>query len=94
MNGAEHLRAALAALGYIVSGDKVNTIIGSKVGEEIQFRRGDTKSAFQVSGDTDNLSAIGRKYAEVGVRAWASKSRFTVLDNDGVNMTLVNRRSF
>jgi hypothetical protein len=53
MNISENLVAALKALGYAVSGDKTHTIIGSKVGEEIRFRRGDTTSAFQVTGDTD-----------------------------------------
>jgi len=91
MNNAENLGAALAALGYVVSGDKMHTIIGSKDREEIRFRRGDRQSAFQVTGDSNNLAAIGRKYAEVGVRAWTKRSQFSVLDNDGVEMTLVRR---
>jgi hypothetical protein len=91
MNNAATLGAALAALGYTVLGDKTHTIIGSKQGEEIRFRRGDSSSAFQVTGDTDHLAAIGRKYGEVGVRAWARVNKFSVLDNEGDEMTIVRR---
>ena len=88
MNNADNLGAALAALGCIVYKEGV-CLRATKGTDTIIFRRYDKQSAFNVSGDTDYLSAIGRKYAEVGVRAWAKRSQFNVLDNDGVQMTLV-----
>lgn len=93
MNNADNLGAALAALGYTVTKDGLS-LRAEKGQDVINFRRYDKASAFNASGDTDNLSAIGRKYAEVGVRAWAKRSQFNILDNDGVQMTLVNRRAF
>ena len=92
MNHADNLGAALAALGYNTTIHKSGlSIIAEKKDETIAFNRYDKNSAFSASGDTDYLSAIGRKYAEVGVRAWAKRSQFNVLDNDGVQMTLVRR---
>lgn len=92
MNNADHLAAALKALGYTVN------MSGSSIGayregeRAVTFSRG-YDGAFSASGNTGNLAAIGRKYAETGVRAWAQKNRFSVMENDGVSMTL-GRRSF
>jgi hypothetical protein len=93
MNNADNLGAALAALGYTVEKEGFS-LRATKGTDVINFRRYAKTDTFNASGDTDYLSAIGRKYAEVGVRAWASRSKFSILDNDGVNMTLVNRGAF
>lgn len=92
MNIAENLGAALAALGWKANVTN-HTITADKDGRTIEFTRYDKSDAFSVRGDTSSLAAISRKYAEVGVRAWATKNRFNVAETDGVEMTLV-RRSF
>lgn len=91
MNNADNLGAALAALGYKVTRHSGNDISAETDSAQLRFTRYAKDEAFKVSGDTDYLSAIGRKYAEVGVRQWAKRSQFNVLDNDGVEMTLVRR---
>jgi hypothetical protein len=93
MNNADNLGAALAALGWTVTKEGLN-VYATKDANVLTFSRYDKNAAFAVRGDTDYLSAIGRKYAETGVRSWAKRSHFSILDNDGVNMTLVNRRAF
>jgi hypothetical protein len=90
---SDNLVAALKALGYAVTLKGSNDISAETDSAQLRFTRYAKDEAFKVSGDTDYLSAIGRKYAEVGVRNWAKRSQFNVLDNDGVQMTLVNRRS-
>jgi len=81
---------ALYALGYQVqTGIGETTIRGTKRGEEIVFTKGAT---YSVSGSTENLAAISRKYAEIGVRQFAQRRGFSVTENDGIKMTLVNRR--
>jgi hypothetical protein len=90
MNNVFNLGAALAALGYTVSAEGLS-LRAEKGQDVINFRRYDKADAFNASGDTDNLPAIGRKYAEAGVRSWAIRNKFSILDNDGVNMTLVRR---
>jgi len=93
MNIEVNLVAALKALGYAVTiHEGGNKIAASHAnGDALIFNRYQKTAAFNVNGDTDNLSAIGRKYAEVGVRTWAKRGNFNVLDNDGVEMTLVRR---
>lgn len=90
MNNAEHLGAALAALGYRVE-KSGTTIYGVKDNESIVFTK--SGDAYAASGTTRNLSTIGRKYAEIGVRNWAKSKGYTIAQNDGVKMTL-NRRSY
>ncbi len=94
MNNADNLGAALAALGYTIAHKGDLAVIAEKGGDRIEFSRYGKTGAFSVRRGVSDLPAIGRKYAEVGVRAWASRNRFTVTENDGVNMTLVNRRAF
>jgi len=92
MNNSETLGAALAALGWTVTKDDFN-VYAEKGNDTISFVRYDRQSAFTVSGDTGHLAAIGRKYAEQGVRSWASRNKFSVLDSTEDEMTIV-RRSF
>ena len=93
MNNGETLGAALAALGWTITKNGFN-VYAEKGDEAISFSRYDAMSPFTASGDTFRLAEIGRKYAEVGVRRWASQKGFGITENDGVNMTIVNRRAF
>jgi len=93
LNNADHLGAALAALGWKVTKENLN-VYAEKGNDVLSFQRYDRQSAFSVSGNTEHLPSIGRKYAEVGVKSWASRNQFAVLENDGVNMTLVNRGTY
>lgn len=95
MNNADNLEAALKALGYTVNRNKTDYFMSAHNGTSaIEFTRSDLSAAFAARGDTAGLSAIGKKYAEVGVRNWASKRGFNITENDGTQMTLVNRRTF
>lgn len=91
MNNADTLGAALAALGWTVKKDGFN-VYAEKGDEAISFSRYDSVSPFSATGDTFRLAEIGRKYAETSARRWASQRGFGITENDGVNMTLVNRR--
>ena len=95
MNNDVTLIAALKALGYAVTIHEAGNKIAASHSDyqPIIFSRYQKTAAFNVSYGGENLPAIGRKYAEVGVRTWAKRSQFSVLENDGVQMTLVNRRA-
>ena len=94
MNNANHLGAALAALGYTVEKSE-NRIIGRDKGSTVDFFRSSENDSFRTyNRNADVLAAVGRKYAETGVRAWAAKRNFSVMDNDGVTMTLKQRGAY
>jgi len=62
LNNSDTLAAALVALGWRVSKDAFN-VYAEKGNESLSFTRYDRQSAFNVSGDTEHLSAIGSKIA-------------------------------
>lgn len=94
LRDADKLTEALKALGFEVRSDDVNSIRGLHAdGTRIAFSRYSRGDTFNVDGDTDHLVAISRKYAEVGVRAWAKRSGYSIVENDGQKIRLVNRRS-
>ena len=69
-----------------------NRIIGTKGRDEIMFDRRREAEAFSVLGDRIDLPAIARKYAEIGVVDWARLRGYGIVENDGVTISLVNRR--
>lgn len=93
MTDAARIAEALAALGYTNIDGKLNVVSGRIGAEGMLFTRRQEGAAFQTTNlDADRLKAIQRKYAEIGVRAWAKRSGYSVTENDGRSMTLINRR--
>jgi len=77
------------ALGYTVTNEG-NRITGHINGAStIVFRlQGET---FAATGATANLSTIGKKYAEIGVRNYARRKGYSV-QMEGAKITLTARR--
>jgi hypothetical protein len=88
MTVGDHIASAMRALGYTVNNDGA-VITGEKAGRRIVFRQG--SPAYTVQGDTSDLAAITRGYAETGVRAFAKKRGYTV-EKAGSKLVLTNRR--
>ena len=89
LDNGERLKAALHDLGYTVDENEDGDIFAMREGMRTVFEKGAT---YSVRGYTTGLQEISRKYAEVGVREWAKRRGFSVTENDGTRMTLVNRR--
>lgn len=83
------LSDSLKRHGYEVT-ERGGVLVGTKRGSRIVFER--VGSAYMASGDTGELSSIARGYAEIGVRDFAKRRGFAVVESDGRAMTLVNRR--
>jgi len=86
---ASRLTTALKQLGIAVGKGSNDLFIDSAVGS---FQRRSTEDAFTFSGTQDQLSPIGRKYAEATAREWAIRNGMGVVANDGIKMTLQKRR--
>ena len=83
---------AMKAMGYDVDRvDDDRVIVGRAGNQRLTFTRGSAEG-YRASGYTTDLPAVSKKYAEIGVRAWAKKRGYSILDNDGTKITLVNRR--
>lgn len=81
---------ALKGIGYTVEDTDDNMVVGEMGSRRIRFSSG--RDGFYASGDTRDLGKISKKYAEIGVRAWAKRAGYSITENDGTNVTLVNRR--
>ena len=82
---------ALKGSGYTLLSSADDSLVVAEMGSRrIRFNEG--TDGFYASGDTRDLGAISKKYAEIGVRNWARRNGYSVTDNDGTNMVLVNRR--
>lgn len=99
MTDAQRIADGLAALGWTASNTlrdgEIVGVRGMRGRDEIEFTRGRAGGAFVTrSTDTDRINAVQRKYAEIGVRAWAKRAGYSVAgaENDGRKLTLVNRR--
>ena len=83
------LKDALKRHGFEVN-ESGGYLVGSKRGVRMVFEK--VGSAYMVSGDTTELSAVSRSYAEIGVRNFAKRMGYSVVESDGRAMTLVSRR--
>lgn len=93
MTDAARIAEAMTALGYSKIDGKLNTVSGRIGAEGMLFTRRQEGAPFQTTNlDADRLKAIQRKYAEIGVRAWARRSGYAVTESDGRSLTLINRR--
>lgn len=97
ITNGDNLITALKELGYDVTTGTVQLkdIIGLNGARRINFYKNGS-AAYAVRGDTTDLPIITRKYSEVGVRSWARRRGFSVVDqtenNGQVQIRLVNRR--
>jgi hypothetical protein len=97
LKDGERLMEALAQAGYnptkVTNSDgSLLEIFGVSAGKRMRFYRNSTTEVFSVSGDTQDITTINRRYAEIGVRAWATKNGFQVTEKSGNKITMVNRR--
>jgi len=72
-------------------GRESGRVFGEKDGRKIIFEK-TRGGAYEAFGSMRELASICRKYAEIGVLAFAKRKGYGVVDNDGTNMVLVNRR--
>lgn len=96
MTDTERLAESLRALGFEVK-VAANMVTGTAAGKSIRYEM--VGGAYSIPrlgsyGVTkDDMSNVGRKYAELGVRAFARSRGFSVTESTDRSMTLVNRRS-
>ena len=83
------LADALREIGYtvVVRGDVISGTNGRK---QIVFQK--SGNVYAVSGDTQDLISIQRKYAEIGIRQWSRQRGYGIQSNNGKKIVLVNRR--
>lgn len=89
---AGNLALAMRGLGYGVDVETECDVSGTLNGRRVAFSRYDAESAFEVGSITKAVTEISRKYAEIGVRAWAKRRSMAVVENTGSRMKLINRR--
>ena len=58
------------------------------------FSRRNSNEGFGAQGETTRLSEIGRKYAELSIRAYAQRKGLSIVSNDGKRIEMVNRRVY
>lgn len=92
LKNVEHVVEAARQLGLNVT--QYDSALEIQVGG-LRLNRWRVEDAFSASGDTSQLLTLSKKYAEVGVRAYAKKRGFAVTnftEQDGqVQLTLVKR---
>lgn len=82
---------ALKGIGYTLLSSADDSLIVAEMGSRrIRFSEG--RDGYFASGDTRDLGKVSKKYAEIGVRAWAKRAGYSITENDGTNMVLINRR--
>ena len=90
MTDRERIKDAMKALKFRVR-ENGDFIFGtSPSGLELSFRRAGT--SYSYDGNDQSLPIIARKYAEIGVREFARRRGFSVIDANSKQLTLVNRR--
>ena len=93
LTDAEHLGAALDALGYAVE-SRGESIIGTREGRSITFSKG-YGGAYTVARGTQGLTEITMEYAKVGVKSWAKSRGYAIqsFDEKTSEFVFVNRRA-
>src|SRR3990167_4238661 len=84
MTDAGRLADALADLGWAVTrteGDQ--TVLARMDGVTLTFVRNAEGEPYQTEAPRFTVNTVQRKYTEFGVRAWARKNRFAIIENDG-----------
>lgn len=90
----ERLGEAMEGAGYTDVLVGVNAVTGRKDGTMLSYFRDRAGQPFSTyATGAKELVAINRRYAELGVRAWAKRAGYAVTANDGNGkITLTNRR--
>ncbi len=86
---------ALKALGYKIIPSAKDSIVAEHTRGRIYFYK--QREVWFAAGNTWYLPTIIRQYAELGVKQWAGRRGFAVINRtatgvDTVQLTLVNRR--
>lgn len=86
---------ALKALGYKIIPSAKDSIVAEHTKGRIYFYK--QRDVWFAAGNTWSLPTITRQYAELGVKNWASRRGFSVINRAAtgvatVQLTLVNRR--
>jgi hypothetical protein len=92
LTNAEHLGAALDALGYEIE-VRGETIIGTREGRSITFSKG-YGGAYTVARGIQGLTEITVEYSKIGVKSWAKSRGYAIAESEGNRMVLVNRRTY
>lgn len=90
LTDGDKLARALSSTGHAVQRDG-DTITATKDGRRMSWTK--SGGVYSVDGYTQELGTVSKKYAEISVREWARRRGFAVTENDGTNMTLINRRN-
>lgn len=100
MHDARRVGEAMTALGYILdaSNKNENIVAGARGLDRMHFYRTSATTPFVTRvTNVDQVDEVRRKYTELGLRAWAKASRFSVagVTEDAATtrtqFTLVNR---
>lgn len=86
------LSEALSALGWDIKNvSPLEVLVKRKSGQSAIFQRTTEKDAFFTGSNLD-VNQVQKKYTELGVKQWAKSKGYSVVENDGQRMKLVNRR--
>lgn len=89
MTDAGRVREALQGLGLVLHEESTDLCIQTA---GLTLYRGTTRDAFKASGDVSRLAEVGKKYAELSMRAWAKRNGMLVRSADENGGTLVSVR--
>jgi len=93
MTEGARLVEAMKALGYDMLNEGEFVVVGRKDGAVVGFEKSrGTGAAFTTTAYGNRLDAIGKKYAEIGVRSFALRRGYSIVESDGTKMTLRSRR--
>lgn len=90
MIDSSRLVKALTECGWNIVKENDTFVSAIRGTERIYFSRYKAGTNFFTEEDA---SEIQRKYSELSVRSWATRSNFNVTSFDGKKMVLVNRRT-
>lgn len=89
---SDRIADAILGLGGSIDEASTTLVTGRVNGQRVEFSRYSERDAF-TTGSSSSLTAIGRKYAELGVTRWAKRKGYSVVANDGEHIHIKNRRS-
>lgn len=92
MTNHDRLAKALEALGWTIDYVSEVQVRVYKQNTPLVFTRRRAGEAFTTES-SEAINPIQRKYTELGVKAWAKTKGFSVIENDGRRLVLMNRRA-
>lgn len=82
------LLKALAQAGVKVSGNNNELRVSTAIGT---FSRAKTGTSFSFDGTQEQMSSVGRKYAEITTREWAVKNGLSVVGSSENKLVFLRR---